>query len=117
METAHSHFASTYEEDACSETREGPPGDRGRLRTQDWEARWSVQSPTWVNYDHAAGDCLRECFLSRWPTGLNARRAARVVVQSQKKQLMMWEALREATDEEMERDPTVCVMGERWGKC
>jgi pyruvate/2-oxoglutarate/acetoin dehydrogenase E1 component len=24
----------------------------------------------------------------------------------------MWEALREATDEEMERDPTVCVMGE-----
>lgn len=36
-----------------------------------------------------------------------------------KKELMMWEALREATDEEMERDPTVCVMGEqrgrRWG--
>lgn len=28
----------------------------------------------------------------------------------------MWEALREATDEEMERDPTVCVMGaqHRW---
>lgn len=25
----------------------------------------------------------------------------------------MWEALREAHDEEMERDPTVCVMGER----
>lgn len=24
----------------------------------------------------------------------------------------MWEALREAVDEEMERDPTVCVMGE-----
>jgi hypothetical protein len=23
----------------------------------------------------------------------------------------MWEALREAVDEEMERDPTVCVMG------
>lgn len=29
------------------------------------------------------------------------------------KSLMMWEALREATDEEMERDPTVCVMGKR----
>ncbi|KAI8475891.1 MAG: thiamine diphosphate-binding protein [Monoraphidium minutum] len=28
---------------------------------------------------------------------------------------MMWEALREATDEEMERDPTVCVMGEDVG--
>lgn len=27
----------------------------------------------------------------------------------------MWEALREAVDEEMERDPTVCVMGERYG--
>jgi hypothetical protein len=24
---------------------------------------------------------------------------------------MMWEALREAVDEEMERDPTVCMMG------
>jgi hypothetical protein len=35
-----------------------------------------------------------------------------VRVAAQKKQLMMWEALREATDEEMERDPTVCVMGE-----
>jgi len=29
--------------------------------------------------------------------------------------MMMWEALREATDEEMERDPTVCVMGEDVG--
>ena len=28
-----------------------------------------------------------------------------------KKQKMMWEALREATDEEMEKDPTVCVIG------
>jgi pyruvate/2-oxoglutarate/acetoin dehydrogenase E1 component len=26
---------------------------------------------------------------------------------------MMWESLREAVDEEMERDPTVCVMGAR----
>lgn len=25
---------------------------------------------------------------------------------------MMWEALREAIDEEMEKDPAVCVMGE-----
>lgn len=30
-----------------------------------------------------------------------------------KKQKLMWEALREATDEEMEKDPTVCVMGEQ----
>ena len=33
-----------------------------------------------------------------------------------KKEIMMWEALREAIDEEMERDPTVCVMGERGRK-
>ena len=45
-------------------------------------------------------------------TGLGSARRA-IVVQSQKKQMMMWEALREATDEEMERDPTVCVMGEK----
>ena len=43
--------------------------------------------------------------------GSGVRRASGVVVQSQKKQMMMWEALREATDEEMEKDPTVCVMG------
>lgn len=40
----------------------------------------------------------------------SARRAVRVNSEK-KKQLMMWEALREAVDEEMERDPTVCVMG------
>jgi pyruvate dehydrogenase E1 component beta subunit len=28
------------------------------------------------------------------------------------KELMMWEALREGLDEEMERDATVCIMGE-----
>ena len=31
------------------------------------------------------------------------------------RELLMWEALREATDEEMERDPTVLVMGEDVG--
>lgn len=30
---------------------------------------------------------------------------------AEKKEIMMWESLREATDEEMERDATVCVMG------
>lgn len=47
--------------------------------------------------------------------GLNAQRARLQPVRAQKKQLMMWEALREAVDEEMERDPTVCVMGEDVG--
>ncbi len=44
------------------------------------------------------------------PRGLSIRTAS-----TSKKQMMMWEALREATDEEMERDPTVCVMGEDVG--
>jgi hypothetical protein len=39
------------------------------------------------------------------------RARQQVVVASKKKEIMMWEALREAVDEEMERDPTVCVMG------
>lgn len=30
---------------------------------------------------------------------------------AEKKQKLMWEALREAVDEEMEADPTVCLMG------
>jgi hypothetical protein len=47
-------------------------------------------------------------------TAAPARRAAAAPVQAGK-ELMMWEALREAVDEEMERDPTVCVMGEDVG--
>jgi hypothetical protein len=34
-----------------------------------------------------------------------------LVVKAQKREMMMWEALREGLDEEMERDPTVCLMG------
>jgi hypothetical protein len=36
---------------------------------------------------------------------------ASVAVRAEKRQMMMWESLREALDEEMERDPTVCMMG------
>jgi pyruvate dehydrogenase E1 component beta subunit len=44
---------------------------------------------------------------------LNAgrRAAAAVGAAGKKRELFMWEALREGIDEEMERDPTVCVMG------
>lgn len=35
----------------------------------------------------------------------------RLVARAAGKPKLMWEALREATDEEMERDPTVCVIG------
>jgi hypothetical protein len=42
----------------------------------------------------------------------SGRRSAGPVMAA-KKEIMMWEALREAIDEEMERDPTVCVMGKR----
>lgn len=45
---------------------------------------------------------------SRWATLISRARP-------QTKQKMMWEALREATDEEMEKDPTVCVIGEDVG--
>ena len=40
-----------------------------------------------------------------------AARGARHVAAAEKKQKLMWEALREAVDEEMEADPTVCLMG------
>ncbi|GAX75434.1 hypothetical protein CEUSTIGMA_g2878.t1 [Chlamydomonas eustigma] len=46
---------------------------------------------------------------------MSSRRGSLSVTRSQKKQIMMWEALREAIDEEMEKDPTVCVMGEDVG--
>jgi len=36
-------------------------------------------------------------------------------VKAEKKEMMMWESLREGLDEEMERDPTVCLMGEDVG--
>lgn len=49
--------------------------------------------------------CLMQLFAAA------VRGAAQVVAAGKKKEMMMWEALREATDEEMERDPTVCVMG------
>jgi pyruvate dehydrogenase E1 component beta subunit len=45
----------------------------------------------------------------------NARHSAPFVTKAQKKEMMMWEALREGLDEEMERDPTVCLMGEDVG--
>jgi hypothetical protein len=47
--------------------------------------------------------------LNRSPVG---RRTVLARAAAPKKQKMMWEALREATDEEMEKDPTVCVIGE-----
>jgi hypothetical protein len=71
---------------------------------------------------HAAvrhnGECANSSALSQWrwrrvlTVTSAAGRGAAAVVASKKKEIMMWEALREATDEEMERDPTVCVMGE-----
>lgn len=42
-------------------------------------------------------------------------RRAVVAAAAERKTMMMWEALREAMDEEMERDPAVCLMGEDVG--
>ena len=55
---------------------------------------------------HASPCVLRVC------AAAPHRRGSAVAVKAQKKEIMMWEALREATDEEMTRDPNVCVMGE-----
>jgi hypothetical protein len=48
-----------------------------------------------------------------FPLPVPTARAARatVAIKAEKKELMMWESLREGLDEEMERDPTVCLMG------
>jgi pyruvate dehydrogenase E1 component beta subunit len=46
-------------------------------------------------------------------TAVRQARGGAQVVRSAKKELFMWEALRAAVDEEMERDPTVCIMGAR----
>eukprot|EP00892_Ulva_mutabilis_P009343 jgi/Ulvmu1/6781/UM030_0119.1 len=44
-----------------------------------------------------------------------AHAVARRVVAKAGKEMLMWEALRQGVDEEMERDATVCVMGEDVG--
>lgn len=51
------------------------------------------------------------------PSLSGSARAVRgsVAVKAEKKEMMMWEALREGLDEEMERDPLVCMMGEDVG--
>ena len=47
---------------------------------------------------------------------VRASQRATVVAGAQKREMMMWEALREGLDEEMERDPTVCLMGAHAGR-
>lgn len=62
----------------------------------------------------AASDRVLKSALACSLAARSGRRAS-VAAKAQKKEIMMWEALREAIDEEMERDPTVCVMGKRCG--
>jgi hypothetical protein len=55
-------------------------------------------------------------FRASSPSGLDRlhaapARGARLASTPKKKELQMWESLREAVDEEMERDPMVCIMG------
>jgi len=49
------------------------------------------------------------------PRGVSARRQIKARADAKANQKLMWEAIREAIDEEMEADPTVCVMGEDVG--
>ncbi|KAL4428236.1 hypothetical protein ABPG75_002325 [Micractinium tetrahymenae] len=53
--------------------------------------------------------------LRRPAAAVRAAQRSLVVSAAQKREMMMWEALREGLDEEMERDPTVCLMGEDVG--
>ena len=43
--------------------------------------------------------------------GKTSRGSLQVTAAKDKKGKLMWEALREAVDEEMEKDPNVCVIG------
>lgn len=54
----------------------------------------------------AANDVVYCCFAARTRRG-----QLQVVAAKDKKGKLMWEALREAVDEEMEADPNVCVIG------
>ena len=49
--------------------------------------------------------------LPPFPTAVRVAQRSVVTKAQQKREMMMWEALREGLDEEMERDPTVCLMG------
>ncbi|KAK9835330.1 hypothetical protein WJX81_002487 [Elliptochloris bilobata] len=68
-----------------------------------------------INLHSAARGQLRAPAQSPWRTAGRAARGALHVAAAEKKQKLMWEALREAVDEEMEADPTVCLMGEDVG--
>jgi pyruvate dehydrogenase E1 component beta subunit len=46
------------------------------------------------------------------PIAAGRRAAVAAGAAGKKRELFMWEALREGIDEEMEKDPTVCVMGQ-----
>lgn len=52
---------------------------------------------------------LSRCCVAFAPTAPPAVRRSAVVKATDEK--MMWEALKDAIDEEMEDDPTVCLMG------
>lgn len=49
--------------------------------------------------------------LPPFPAAVRVAQRSVVTKAQQKREMMMWEALREGLDEEMERDPTVCLMG------
>eukprot|EP00199_Chlamydomonas_sp_CCMP681_P001871 CAMPEP_0119105336 /NCGR_PEP_ID=MMETSP1180-20130426/3326_1 /TAXON_ID=3052 ORGANISM="Chlamydomonas cf sp, Strain CCMP681" /NCGR_SAMPLE_ID=MMETSP1180 /ASSEMBLY_ACC=CAM_ASM_000741 /LENGTH=365 /DNA_ID=CAMNT_0007090361 /DNA_START=109 /DNA_END=1206 /DNA_ORIENTATION=+ len=63
----------------------------------------------------AAAGCSRAAITPSVRPGPIARHAVLAQSAAKKKELFMWEALREAMDEEMERDPTVLVIGEDVG--
>lgn len=53
----------------------------------------------------------KACCLCAAPAGAERGHLQVVAAKKDKKGKLMWEALREAVDEEMEKDPNVCVIG------
>ena len=78
-----------------------PQANAVQLRALGWPALRSQELP---------GGCPLWCSIKVSHAG-RVVRGARHVAAAEKKQKLMWEALREAVDEEMEADPTVCLMG------
>lgn len=91
-----------------------------RILSPSWRGRPACQGCTQgTKCVYSGSKCIVSRYTSLWLTicilalyaAHNARGSLHVVASAKKKELFMWEGLREAIDEEMERDPTVCVMG------
>ena len=82
-----------------------PPGGGPQ---QAHRSRWARQRASATGRSSPTGRPLVETGAPAAAVRANQRS---LVAKAQKREMMMWEALREGLDEEMEKDPTVCLMG------